>query len=149
MKICDTCKIQKLDSDFNKNKSKKDGLNTICRECSKECSRKYYKEKGEKHKKNVVERNKKYKTVLHDFILNYLETHHCIDCGNPDKRVLEFDHLPQFKKDRDISRMIACSLSLDRIKDEIDKCEVVCANCHKIRTVERSRVNYRKALVAQ
>lgn len=144
MKTCDTCKIPKADSEFNKNKAKKDGLNSICKECSRKRSRQYYKEKGELHKKNVVKRNKKNRKVLQDYILQHFKANPCKDCGNSDSRVLEFDHLPQFKKTKDISRMLAASVSTTTLQKEIDKCEVVCANCHKIRTVERSKVNYRK-----
>lgn len=144
MKTCDTCKIPKSDSEFNKNKAKKDGLNSICKECSRKRSRQYYKEKGEVHKKNVVKRNKKNRKVLQDYILQHFKTNSCKDCGNGDIRVLEFDHLPQFRKSKDISRLLAASVSTKTLQKEIDKCEVVCANCHKIRTVERSKVNYRK-----
>lgn len=144
MKICDTCKLPKEESEFNKNKSKKDGLNSICKECSRKRSKLYYKEKGDKHKKDVVNRNRSYRNVLKQFILEYFEKYPCADCGNKDKRVLEFDHLPEFKKDSDISRMVACSVSVDKLKSEIAKCEVVCANCHRIRTYER-----RKASIAQ
>lgn len=144
MKTCDTCKIPKPDSEFNKNKAKKDGLNSICKECSRKRSRQYYKEKGELHKKNVVRRNKKNRKVLQDYILQHFKSNSCKDCGNSDPRVLEFDHLPQFKKSKDISRLLAASVSTNTLQKEMDKCEVVCANCHKIRTVERSKVNYRK-----
>lgn len=144
MKICDTCKIPKAYSEFNKNKSKKDGLNSICRECSGKRSRRYYKEKGEEHKKNVVERNKKNRKVLQDYILMHFKSNFCKDCENSDVRVLEFDHLPEFKKSKDISRMISDSVSINTLQKEMDKCEVVCSNCHKIRTVERSKTSYRK-----
>lgn len=146
MKTCDTCKLPKEESEFNKNRSKKDGLNSICRKCSGERSRRYYREKGTEHKKAVLKRNKSYRDVLRNYILTYFKTHPCVDCENADVRVLEFDHLPKFKKDRDISRMMACSVSIEKLQSEIDKCEVVCANCHKIRTIERSKVNYRKLL---
>jgi hypothetical protein len=59
----------------------------------------------------------------------------CVDCGNKDWRVLEFDHLGD--KESGVSRMIATNLSLGRIMAEIDKCEIRCANCHRIKTFER------------
>lgn len=61
----------------------------------------------------------------------------CTDCGYRDQAVaLEFDHLPGFKKRFKISEMLA-SYRLELIKAEIDKCEVVCANCHAVRTMKR------------
>lgn len=60
----------------------------------------------------------------------------CFDCGYKNHHAaLEFDHLPEFKKQRTISSM--CYSSLETIKKEIDKCQVVCANCHNIRTFDR------------
>lgn len=142
MKICTTCKIEKEIVEFNKNKSRKDGLNTICRKCSNERSRKYYKDNGEEHKNNVVRRNSKYKEKIREFILNYFKNNNCKDCGNNDLRVLEFDHLPEFEKSYDISTMLSSSMSLETIQKEINKCDVVCANCHRIRTYDR-KTSYR------
>lgn len=61
----------------------------------------------------------------------------CADCGYREHPVaLEFDHLDGFTKVDNVSRM-AGSASLERIMAEIAKCEVVCGNCHAIRTAER------------
>ena len=65
----------------------------------------------------------------------------CVDCGNTDIRVLEFDHLPSNKKLFGIS---GNRVGIARLKEEIKKCDVVCANCHRIRTVERRQVCWRK-----
>lgn len=142
MKKCTNCKIEKELIDFNGNKCRKDGLNNICRKCSNERSRKYYNEKGEEHKKNVVKRNHKYRNVIRQFILDKLKVSKCIDCGNNDIRVLEFDHLPEFKKEYNISDMLRSSLSIDSIELEMNKCEIVCANCHRIRSIIRQN-NYK------
>lgn len=70
---------------------------------------------------------KKYRAVK-----DYLATHPCVDCGNDDERVLEFDHVdPQLKIDN-IGRCI-CSMGMENLMDEIAKCEVRCANCHAIK----------------
>ena len=63
----------------------------------------------------------------------------CTDCGlwYP-HYVMDFDHLPQFTKDIGISVAVALRWSREKIEAEIAKCEVVCANCHRIRTHERS-----------
>ncbi len=62
----------------------------------------------------------------------------CVDCGETDPMVLEFDHLPPFTKDFDISRAVAGSTrSWGAILDEIAKCDIVCANDHKRRTAKR------------
>lgn len=59
----------------------------------------------------------------------------CVDCGEKNHIVLDFDHLKN--KKYNISRMIHDNFSWAAIKKEIAKCEVVCANCHRIRTYNR------------
>lgn len=62
----------------------------------------------------------------------------CTDCGyNQHPRALQFDHV-RGEKVENVSRMVLMALSWERIQAEIEKCEVVCANCHAIRTAERS-----------
>lgn len=56
----------------------------------------------------------------------------CVDCGEKNHIVLDFDHLKN--KKYNISRMIHDGFSWKAILKEIEKCEVVCANCHRIRT---------------
>lgn len=50
---------------------------------------------------------------------------------------MEFDHKPEFKKSFRLAAATIYSSSLGRLQAEIDKCDIVCANCHKIRTYTR------------
>ena len=59
----------------------------------------------------------------------------CTDCGIKNHIVLDFDHIRD--KKYNVSRMIHDGFSWAAIKKEIAKCEVVCANCHRVRTYER------------
>lgn len=59
----------------------------------------------------------------------------CVDCGIKNHIVLDFDHIRD--KKYNISRMIHDGFSWAAIKKEIAKCEVVCANCHRLRTYIR------------
>jgi hypothetical protein len=59
----------------------------------------------------------------------------CVDCGINNHIILDFDHLRN--KKYNISRMIHDGFSWKAIKKEIEKCEIVCANCHRIRTYNR------------
>lgn len=70
--------------------------------------------------------------AVKQYVMNYLLVHPCVDCGNSDIRVLEFDH--EEKKSFNIGR--GNSQTLERVKVEIEKCRVRCANCHKIRHFE-------------
>lgn len=78
------------------------------------------------------------------FIYNYLLEHPCVDCGESNPIVLEFDHDKNNKKEKDISRLISSKCSLDKIVKEIEKCSVRCANCHRIKTMkEGNHIRYR------
>ena len=68
------------------------------------------------------------------YLIAYFLNHPCADCGEADPIVLEFDHL------KDKAFNIGASLSgrsWASILDEIAKCDVVCANCHRRRTARR------------
>jgi hypothetical protein len=80
-------------------------------------------------RKNSVYRNRK-------FVDDYLKIHPCIDCGNSDVRVLEFDHV-RGQKETNISNIIRNGWTLERLISEIEKCEVRCCNCHRIVTIKR------------
>lgn len=71
----------------------------------------------------------------------------CIDCGYAEHpAALQFDHV-RGEKRGDIAAMRRGGASMVRILAEIDKCEVVCANCHAVRTVERG--DHRKPTIKQ
>ena len=79
--------------------------------------------------KELEHRNKKeYKRKL----AKIKEDAGCADCGINNPIVLDFDHLHD--KKYNVSRMIHDGFSWKAIAKEIQKCEVVCANCHRIRT---------------
>lgn len=63
-KKCDLCKELKSKDEFNRNKSKKDGLNSICRACSNLRSKSYYLLNKQKHIKNVSEYKRKNKAKI-------------------------------------------------------------------------------------
>jgi hypothetical protein len=78
------------------------------------------------------------------FLVDFLRERPCVDCGETDPIVLEFDHLAD--KEFSISAGLRGRRWADVIR-EIDKCEVVCANCHRRRTARRG--GFVRAAVAQ
>lgn len=68
-------------------------------------------------------------------IWDYFKSHPCVDCGNGDPIVLEFDHV-KGKKKMAISRLMTRTVSWDKIESEIKKCDVRCANCHRLKTAK-------------
>jgi hypothetical protein len=71
---------------------------------------------------------------------NYLSIHPCVDCGEDRRPVLQFHHTND-DKFRKVSSMISCSL--DKLVAEINKCIVLCGNCHIKRTKGREKVTTR------
>jgi len=74
------------------------------------------------------------------FVFCFLARHPCVDCGEGDFRVLDFDHIDPNDKSEigGVAQLLWRNCSLKRIKAEIEKCEIVCSNCHRIRTAERA-----------
>jgi 5-methylcytosine-specific restriction endonuclease McrA len=66
------------------------------------------------------------------FVTEYLQEHPCVDCGETDPIVLDFDHVGE--KSFGISSAIANLVALPKIRAEIEQCEVRCANCHRRKT---------------
>ena len=129
-KQCCTCKQTKPLSDFNLLREAKDGGQYSCRECNKA----YHYANWDRHMERIRARTKLRKAAAKAFMVEYLASHPCVDCGEADIVVLEFDHLRD--KRANISALVGSS-EIWRIVEEIAKCEVVCANCHRRRTAQR------------
>lgn len=85
---------------------------------------------------NAKERDRERADAKRAILKNYLTEHGCVDCGyNANAAALEFDHLPEYTKTKNV--MGLTYNSWDVIWAEVAKCEVVCANCHAIRTEVR------------
>jgi hypothetical protein len=106
-------------------------------EYQKKYIREHYQRNKDYYKKKAKERGNNLKPKLYAFVNRYKVFVGCVDCGYKENPVaLQFDHV-RGEKLKDVSRMCAEAYSLSRIKDEIRKCEVRCANCHSIVTHQR------------
>ena len=85
-----------------------------------------------KNRKREIERIKQYREKVKQFLINYKKNKKCERCGNDDFRVLEFHHRDPAEKDIKISSAIKRGWSISRILKEIEKCQILCANCHRI-----------------
>ena len=65
------------------------------------------------------------------FVYEYKESLSCVICGESDSCCLDFHHLDPSLKDRDITRAAWNGWSVDRLLEEINKCVVLCSNCHR------------------
>jgi len=131
LKRCCTCKQIKPLPEYNLLQRAKDGRQYSCRDCNKA----YHYDHRERHMRQIRARTERVRQEARAFIVDFLRTHPCVDCGESDIVVLEFDHLRD--KRANVSYLIQ-SAEIQRIKDEIEKCEVVCANCHRRRTSRRA-----------
>lgn len=130
-KYCPKCDTTLSVEKFSKSSSRKDGLNSYCKECHAVYRREHY----EKNKQKYIKKSARWRRKQRIRFYTWLKTQKCTDCENNDFRVLEFDHVLG-DKSYNISKKIEGSL-LETLQEELDKCEIVCANCHRIRTAER------------
>jgi hypothetical protein len=105
-----------------------------CRPCHAAYHREHYLANRDRYIAQAAAQKQALRLERTEYLIEYFKTHPCVDCGETDPVVLDFDHL------RDKSFHISARLITyrwQRILDEIEKCEVVCANCHRRRTAER------------
>ena len=99
-------------------------------------AKRHYEANKEKIKARTARRNKKQRRINKEYVAFVKSLSHCVDCGNDNDIVLEFDHV-RGEKRGNVSDMSHQSFSIKTIKLEIEKCEIRCANCHRIATYER------------
>jgi protein-arginine kinase activator protein McsA len=147
MKRCVTCGQTLALIEFNRKRSAADGRQNVCRACNRARARRYYRENRDKHLRVIVERTALAKRIARELAGEHLLSHPCVDCGEDDIRVLDFDHRPGSGKTRNVMFLVNNGYSLARIQTEIEKCDVRCRNCHARVTYERDARDWRTALI--
>ncbi len=133
LKVCSTCGETKDETEFayrNKLLGRKWGT---CKPCQSKQRKTWYKKNRETHIQTASRNKKKARAEAQQYIWDYLTTHPCIDCGESNPVVLEFDHVTG-KKRMAVANMARQGYSISAIEAEIAKCVVRCANCHRIKT---------------
>ncbi len=130
MKKCYTCQQEKPLIEFNKSKRRKDGLNTICKDCPRIRSRNYYQNNTELHKKNVYRTKCLYIEQLRYWINTEIRKNGCSLCKETHPCCLEFHHINQDEKEELVSRLISEN-NRRKLEIELNKCAIVCSNCHR------------------
>lgn len=132
MKTCTKCKKKKSLIKFSKRYSTKNVYNSWCKTCHKLYTTAYYK----KHKYKWKNRKSVYRATIYAEFKKMKESAPCKDCGLFYQAcVMDFDHRDPNKKLFNIgSAMYDNSFGWRKIQDEIEKCDLVCSNCHRIRT---------------
>jgi hypothetical protein len=136
MKTCSECKLSLEVSNFSKNASRKDGMQNACKECTNTRRRNDYASNSTLFRKRVAE-STKIRRSNNRIKVTQLKDNPCTDCQ---KRfipfAMDFDHVSGIKIG-DVGVMVAHGYKWSTIQLEIDKCELVCATCHRVRTWNR------------
>lgn len=134
-KTCTKCEKDFSIKSFNFKNTSKGIRASICCFCKREYTKSHYRANKVIYKKRAAAHSKKVRAANSQKMVEYLRSHPCVDCGEDDVVVLQFDHMRD-KKDS-ISHMVKTGISWDSISDEITKCEIRCANCHIRKTAKQ------------
>lgn len=124
MKLCPKCEHEKDEFEFNKNKSRKDGLQRICKICIQAEHKKFWKKHGHNKITQRIERNNLFK----DKIRKIKEEEGCKKCKESRWWMLEFHHIDPSQKEFNIG--MGVDWGQQKVFDEIKKCIILCSNCH-------------------
>lgn len=143
MRTCLYCSASEEDKPFVTGKNQ-------CKDCYNTWFREYYKKNADKRQQNrdLVRENRPNRRQRNRELVDSLKRGKpCTDCGHTfHPYVMDFDHLDGSQKEDGIARMLVNCRSKQAILDEIAKCELVCSNCHRIRTLIRriGKIEYEK-----
>jgi transcription elongation factor Elf1 len=126
-KICSNCKNEKEITLFPFRNKVKNVRHNICGECWKEVRRISYNN----NKDTTLERNKRNNNKTKQWYDEYKSTLECLECGENHISCLDFHHTDRNSKEFNISSLLFSTYSIETIKKEIEKCVVLCANCHR------------------
>jgi len=136
-KTCSKCKNVYLEKEFNW-KKKGEKRSSHCKKCSRLYVKKHYDKNRGYYLDKAKARNEKIRNDARKYLYSHLLKHPCVDCGEGNILVLEFDHIDRDSKFVEVSRIIRLTGSIKKLVEEINKCDVRCANCHRIKTAKES-----------
>jgi hypothetical protein len=138
MKTCTRCGVDRPATEFRIKNKKTGRRSSWCRSCRSAYGKLHYQQ----HKQAYLARNKTHRhrrqgrSAYWHWLMTYLDSHPCVDCGQADLVVLQFDHRDGTEKVSTIGAMLNHS-SWAKLLAEVAKCDVRCANCHRLRTAEK------------
>lgn len=134
-KWCPGCEETLSFKEFAKDATHRLGLQSRCKKCCNKYTREiYYPKNKDKVKKRGADRHRKIKQWLRE-----IKSVPCADCNvTYDPVCMDFDHLPEHEKSFNISNYLRQGGNWTKIQEEIAKCEIVCSNCHRLRSKNRT-----------
>lgn len=133
MRTCARCRRELPLESFGIANRERGSRNYSCKECVREYGRRHYAE----NKAKYLEKARRWEGGMQAMIAA-AKARPCADCGGKFPAcAMDFDHLPGSAKAFNMAA--AKKIGVAKVRAEIAKCEVVCANCHRIRTWGRLR----------
>lgn len=130
---CSACGTWKVAVDFSFSDKARGLLNSYCRTCHAAYRHAHYLANKPDYVRRAIAQVNAHRVENRQEILRYLGSHPCVDCGNDNVIVLEFDHRDPGSKLGNVGTM-TMSKRWQRVRAEIDKCDVRCVNCHRRKT---------------
>lgn len=129
-KRCGYCGEVKPSSGFH---HLRDGLQAWCKACKSKVAAEHY----QANKQRRYEHNQRRQREFRSWYASLKEGKPCSDCGQVfHPAAMHWDHLPEFEKSGSLGNLVRHG-SRELVLREIAKCELVCANCHAVRTAQR------------
>src|SRR5436305_10116394 len=130
-KTCSKCKVNKPVSEFNFKSTATGMRQSYCKECGKQLTRRHYRN----NKRQYLDRNVRSYMKRRELV-RQIKTRACADCGiQYPFYVMDFDHREGEIKEYELNRIDR--MTTRALLREIEKCDVVCSNCHRVRTYKR------------
>ena len=128
--ICGTCQQDKPDTDFSWKNKKLNKRNTKCKCCQNDYAQQHYQNNKEKYKTKARINNAKY-LEANKQLINEVKSKGCSLCSETEPCCMDFHHIDPNTKIDTVSRIALNATSIQTLQAEIDKCVVLCSNCHR------------------
>lgn len=126
-KTCTKCGLEKPLTEFNFKNKAKGKRQAMCKKCQRERERELYgMSYKEKNKERYRENRKKYRQKIRN-IISEAKSCGCVICGEKEQCCLDFHHL----RNKEFAIATGTDVSIERLIKELEKCVVLCANCHR------------------
>lgn len=110
---------------------------SYCKACLSLYCHQHYVRNAKLHNARRMAARQRYRVRNRAFILEYLNSHPCVDCGEEDPLLLDFDHVVLQSKKVEVSKLSCEGRGLAQIQREMSLCVVRCAHCHRRRTARQ------------
>lgn len=128
MKCCTKCLETKPLDCFSWKIKSKGRKSPVCKECHKKIRNKHYRDNKAHDVSTITLRREELKNWYRDF----KATLKCERCGQDHPATIQFHHPDPSIKEFEISRAVHNGFSIETIMKEVEKCEILCSNCHLI-----------------